>query len=218
MSSMRTIPQYFSKGCKNRKSFTKSVKKELDKVTNSVKKETNTVKVEAWGKACPDLLYSTKICEQCELGDRNDEIILCDVCDDGYHMGCLDPILESVPDYLWICPACCHDKFDVDTEEAPSTKRRKVENDNLGNGVYCERCTKGHDAERMLLCDGCDRGFYMYCLTPIIVTVPAGDWSCPSCKKADKLEEEDSEASNRRPAVGDWQQTKAEAINYSEGQ
>ena len=38
------------------------------------------------------------------------------------------------------------------------------------------------DAERMLLCDGCDRGFHMYCLKPPLKTVPSGDWFCTNCK------------------------------------
>ena len=33
----------------------------------------------------------------------------------------------------------------------------------------------------MLLCDGCDAGFHALCLCPPLVTIPAGDWFCPSC-------------------------------------
>jgi ribosomal protein L37AE/L43A len=33
-----------------------------------------------------------------------------------------------------------------------------------------------------MLCDGCDRGFHIFCLRPILPRVPAGDWFCPSCR------------------------------------
>ena len=38
------------------------------------------------------------------------------------------------------------------------------------------------DAEKMLLCDGCDRGFHMYCLNPPVKKVPEGDWYCADCR------------------------------------
>lgn len=36
--------------------------------------------------------------------------------------------------------------------------------------------------DEMLLCDGCDRGFHMSCLTPPLKNVPVGDWYCKDCK------------------------------------
>lgn len=47
--------------------------------------------------------------------------------------------------------------------------------------TFCEVCRQGDREDIMLLCDGCDCGFHMDCLTPILVEVPAGDWFCPTC-------------------------------------
>jgi hypothetical protein len=47
--------------------------------------------------------------------------------------------------------------------------------------VICENCQGGHDEDRMLLCDKCDRGFHMYCLSPVAISVPEDDWLCPLC-------------------------------------
>jgi hypothetical protein len=47
--------------------------------------------------------------------------------------------------------------------------------------VRCEACGSGDGADELLLCDGCDRGFHIFCLRPILPRVPAGDWFCPSC-------------------------------------
>ena len=38
----------------------------------------------------------------------------------------------------------------------------------------CRICRRKGDAEKMLLCDGCDRGHHMYCLKP---AVKVGQWS-----------------------------------------
>ena len=42
----------------------------------------------------------------CRLGNREDMMLLCDRCDQGYHMYCLDPPLEEVPIEDWFCSQC----------------------------------------------------------------------------------------------------------------
>lgn len=45
-------------------------------------------------------------CEVCGRSDREDRLLLCDGCDAGYHMECLDPPLQEVPVDEWFCPGC----------------------------------------------------------------------------------------------------------------
>ncbi|XP_042571656.1 PHD and RING finger domain-containing protein 1-like isoform X2 [Cyprinus carpio] len=45
-------------------------------------------------------------CEVCGGRDREDRLLLCDGCDDGYHMECLTPPLDAVPVEEWFCPMC----------------------------------------------------------------------------------------------------------------
>ncbi|XP_074568344.1 putative Histone-lysine N-methyltransferase ATXR5 [Curcuma longa] len=45
-------------------------------------------------------------CGECRSGDREEEILLCDNCDQGYHLYCLRPILVRVPSGPWFCPSC----------------------------------------------------------------------------------------------------------------
>ncbi|NWU92487.1 PHRF1 protein, partial [Upupa epops] len=45
-------------------------------------------------------------CEVCGRSDREDRLLLCDGCDAGYHMECLNPPLSEVPVDEWFCPAC----------------------------------------------------------------------------------------------------------------
>lgn len=55
-------------------------------------------------KKCQAL--NSKSCMICEGTDNDDSMLLCDMCDEGYHTGCLDPPLEGIPDTIWLCPNC----------------------------------------------------------------------------------------------------------------
>ncbi|KAI5287035.1 hypothetical protein KEM55_000096, partial [Ascosphaera atra] len=45
-------------------------------------------------------------CESCGTSERQATILMCDGCDGEYHMACLDPPLEAVPENEWFCPRC----------------------------------------------------------------------------------------------------------------
>jgi len=44
-------------------------------------------------------------CETCGFGD-DEGMLLCELCERGYHMTCLDPPLAEVPGGNWFCPLC----------------------------------------------------------------------------------------------------------------
>ena len=48
--------------------------------------------------------------------------------------------------------------------------------------VRCRICRRNKDDDRLLLCDGCNSGFHLYCLRPPLYAIPRGDWFCASCK------------------------------------
>ncbi|KAL0121189.1 hypothetical protein PUN28_008696 [Cardiocondyla obscurior] len=48
--------------------------------------------------------------------------------------------------------------------------------------AQCRICRRRRDAEKMLLCDGCNRGTHLYCLKPKLTIVPSGDWFCTACR------------------------------------
>jgi len=48
-------------------------------------------------------------------------------------------------------------------------------------GKECEVCGSPRDAERMLLCDGCNKGFHLGCLSPPLAAIPESDWYCAAC-------------------------------------
>ncbi|XP_017578005.2 PHD and RING finger domain-containing protein 1 isoform X1 [Pygocentrus nattereri] len=45
----------------------------------------------------------------------------------------------------------------------------------------CEVCGGSDREDRLLLCDGCDAGYHMECLTPPLDAVPVEEWFCPEC-------------------------------------
>ncbi|XP_062847038.1 PHD and RING finger domain-containing protein 1 [Trichomycterus rosablanca] len=51
----------------------------------------------------------------------------------------------------------------------------------LMEDTHCEACGGSDREDRMLLCDGCDAGYHMECLTPPLNAVPVEEWFCPQC-------------------------------------
>ncbi|KAK3844929.1 MAG: PLU-1-like protein-domain-containing protein [Linnemannia gamsii] len=45
----------------------------------------------------------------------------------------------------------------------------------------CEICHTDRDLDKMLICDGCELGYHMYCLTPPLNNIPKTDWYCAKC-------------------------------------
>lgn len=53
-------------------------------------------------------LYSdlNQKCENCGKNDDLSNVLICESCDYGFHMYCLDPPVTHKPDYDWHCPRC----------------------------------------------------------------------------------------------------------------
>lgn len=57
-------------------------------------------------QAEPWLCLECKRCMICNQAANADDLLICDACDKGFHMDCLDPPLEQLPEGRWICPIC----------------------------------------------------------------------------------------------------------------
>eukprot|EP00878_Enallax_costatus_P004270 GHUV01004500.1.p1 GENE.GHUV01004500.1~~GHUV01004500.1.p1 ORF type:complete len:413 (+),score=154.27 GHUV01004500.1:256-1494(+) len=44
------------------------------------------------------------VCEVCGTDELSSQLLLCDLCNNGWHIFCLTPPLDSVPPGSWICP------------------------------------------------------------------------------------------------------------------
>ena len=56
--------------------------------------------------------FSCKACQSCDSRTKQSKILLCDLCDRGYHTFCLNPPLKEAPSGDWQCPRCCGDVLD----------------------------------------------------------------------------------------------------------
>jgi hypothetical protein len=45
-------------------------------------------------------------CQVCRSPGDPERMLLCGYCLEGWHMGCLEPALTSVPAGIWLCPHC----------------------------------------------------------------------------------------------------------------
>ncbi|KAI8499559.1 PHD and RING finger domain-containing protein 1 [Branchiostoma belcheri] len=60
------------------------------------------------------------------------------------------------------------------------------------DNTYCQVCRQPTNEDRMLLCDSCDAGYHMECLTPPLDAVPIEEWFCPQCAPAESSREEEA--------------------------
>ncbi|KAK3512856.1 hypothetical protein QTP70_028920 [Hemibagrus guttatus] len=63
----------------------------------------------------------------------------------------------------------------TEVELMPNGEKSKVEQ------YMCLVCGGGGDEDKLLLCDGCDDSYHIFCLIPPLHDVPKGDWRCPKC-------------------------------------
>ncbi|GLV43661.1 uncharacterized protein CBL_07012 [Carabus blaptoides fortunei] len=64
-------------------------------------------------------------CEVCGMSDREDRLLLCDGCDLGYHLECLDPPMDTVPIEEWFCSECRIPTMLRDLEQADNQHSRR---------------------------------------------------------------------------------------------
>ncbi|KAG9133981.1 hypothetical protein Leryth_004685 [Lithospermum erythrorhizon] len=64
--------------------------------------------------------------------------------------------------------------------KCPKSKSIYEEEDEYDD-VYCEECGSGEHEDELLLCDKCDNGFHLFCLKPVLVSIPKGSWFCKAC-------------------------------------
>ncbi|KAL7673798.1 hypothetical protein ACOME3_000078 [Neoechinorhynchus agilis] len=81
-------------------------------------------------------------------------VLTCSSCVRPHHVGCLQmhqTMARQVKKYKWQCVNC----------------------------KTCTVCTRSSDAQSLMMCDRCDRGFHSFCVG--IISVPDGKWTCEDC-------------------------------------
>ena len=94
-------------------------------------------------------------CQFCHSGDKEDQLLLCDGCDKGYHTYCFKPPMDNIPDGDWFCYECRN----------KATGQRN-----------CIVCGKPGSKNCWVLCDQCPKAYHIDCLQPPLAKVCGG---CP---------------------------------------
>ncbi|XP_063919473.1 bromodomain adjacent to zinc finger domain protein 2B-like isoform X4 [Zophobas morio] len=66
----------------------------------------------------------------------------------------------------------------VSSSDVFNKLRARKYNSKLSN---CQFCHSGDNEDKLLLCDGCDKGYHTYCFKPKMENIPEGDWYCHEC-------------------------------------
>ncbi|KAM4699582.1 tyrosine-protein kinase BAZ1B [Discoglossus pictus] len=48
----------------------------------------------------------------------------------------------------------------------------------------CKVCRKKGEDDKLILCDECNKAFHLFCLRPVLLSIPDGEWLCPACQPA----------------------------------
>ncbi len=65
-----------------------------------------------------ELVVDTTHCIMCSSGDDDEKLLLCDLCNGGYHIYCLNPPLEAVPSGSWYCSKCVQAGYVLPKQES----------------------------------------------------------------------------------------------------
>uniref|UniRef100_A0A8C4E512 [histone H3]-trimethyl-L-lysine(4) demethylase n=1 Tax=Dicentrarchus labrax TaxID=13489 RepID=A0A8C4E512_DICLA len=71
--------------------------------------------------------------------------------------------------------------YSVKPEPGKNKAKKRVVLSPQVDQYMCLVCGSGTAEDRLLLCDGCDDSYHIFCLIPPLHDVPKGDWRCPKC-------------------------------------
>ncbi|KAF6170523.1 hypothetical protein GIB67_031931 [Kingdonia uniflora] len=128
-----------------------------DRLSEPKNIETNQlviIDLEEESDLCADSVSET--CRICQSGVADGKKLrLCghDQCPNKYyHVSCLTSSELRSYGPRWYCPSC-----------------------------ICRECLTDKDDEDIVLCDGCDHAYHIYCMEPPLTSIPRGKWFCRAC-------------------------------------
>lgn len=99
--------------------------------------------------------------------------------------------IEDQPDWLWC--VCCLDDPNI----------------SLCAFCGCRKCLSKSDSDNIILCDGCDVEYHIYCLNPPMESVPTETWYCQTCEAERSVLSDNEEKEEAEAAEGDGGPQKA---------
>ncbi|KAL3737288.1 hypothetical protein ACJRO7_026113 [Eucalyptus globulus] len=204
--------------------------------------------------------YNGSTCRHCELKADGMECLVCDSCEEIYHVSCIEPAVKEIPPRSWYCASCtesgitsphencvvcerlnasrsaangfadeevlttledanCSSDLGINPfEETKISSTCKICGNEIENGdkfrmcehpfcpnkyyhrrclttkqlksyssrwycpsCLCRGCLTDRDDDKIVLCDGCDQAYHIYCMKPPRTSIPRGKWFCRKC-------------------------------------
>ncbi|GMM37735.1 histone demethylase [Saccharomycopsis crataegensis] len=72
-------------------------------------------------------------------------------------------------------------QFNQNPYNDDSNESDQEHSDEEEEDYWCHACGGESDDAKILLCDGCNDGYHIYCLKPQLKSVPRGSWYCDEC-------------------------------------
>ncbi|XP_078333883.1 tyrosine-protein kinase BAZ1B-like isoform X2 [Crassostrea virginica] len=124
-------------------------------------------------------------CKICRKKGDDSALLLCDECNQAFHMHCLRPALFHIPKGDWLCPACDPNHSRRRVRDLPKNYHISDSNDEasaeseIEHEDKCVQC--GHD-ESLILCAKCPAAYHLECHEPPLRRPPRGHWECNECR------------------------------------
>lgn len=133
--------------------------------------------------------YTCKICQQCRKSNDEAQMIICEVCDKGWHTYCLNPIMGSMPKDGWSCNNCrncieCGNKIrngHLIPTNAHSPQEEQLLCTNCNNHrlkTECTVCRTECLEDDAINCNECGARCHLTC-------DPDKTYQCPNCRPFD---------------------------------
>eukprot|EP01119_Soliformovum_irregulare_P013557 TRINITY_DN3625_c0_g1_i1.p1 TRINITY_DN3625_c0_g1~~TRINITY_DN3625_c0_g1_i1.p1 ORF type:complete len:586 (-),score=132.43 TRINITY_DN3625_c0_g1_i1:1327-2973(-) len=157
------------------------------------------------------LCAECKECGICRDIANEQSLLLCDMCDRGYHTFCLDPPLSRPPGGRWVCKDCvfCH-SCGAKKPGREGTNSRWMREYTLCRACdkliyekkFCPVCKKAYrerDNVAMVCCDGCSQWVHATCDDideKKYKKLSKGSYYCPTCRQDKKVKKKKKKASS----------------------
>ena len=144
---------------------------------------------ELTGKECDDYDDDDLRCDRCKRPDNEDEMVLCDGCDNARHTFCCEPRLLGVPAGDWFCGRCHASKKKSPTKQlAHPFDGEPVVDSTACNGGLCSICQCNFDELLQdTLCLKLSKCGHTFCAACIEEWFAKGRNRCPNCEQYSSL-------------------------------
>ena len=88
---------------------------------------------------------------------------------------CTQGAAHALPNGIW--EGASESPHCKPSPDLPVDTNQKVDDD-----AVCILCFSDEKPESMLMCDKCNEGHHIYCLTPQLDSIPSGPWFCSDCQ------------------------------------